>query len=361
MSYLRHTAVMIVAGCVIAGVVGTPAAAEPSPGAGAAATVAAAKQALLTKVDERLTDLGSFDTTISGAQHLTSGHKQALTTALASARSGLTALRTRISAETTAAALAADAKEMTTGYRVYLLLGPQIRLTIAMDVEADVANQLATVSDTIASLIAKAKAAGQDTTQVEANLSDLRQQLSTARSTIAGKTDQLLAVKPGPNADSITAIVKTARVFGPNVELRRTLSSRLGENFIEVRDQFINRGNQPVPHCWLLHINFGYPLLEPGASTYCYKGPVAPRFDSAAWFKRKNFRAAPEPQEAHRGTGEVFAYIDPAVDAKGNVLAGVVNRKRGFGVKVEYNRKEYARLGNWQHWGPGGSYVGALP
>jgi hypothetical protein len=159
---------------------------------------------------------------------------------------------------------------------------------------------------------------------------------------------------------SLTAIIKCARVFGPNVELRRTLSGRLGENFIQVHDRFINRGNQPVPHCWLLHINFGYPLLEPGASTYCYKGKLSPRGDSPAWFKKKNFRSAPQPQEKHRGGGEVFSYIAPATDPRGNVLAGVVNRRRGYGVKVEYNRKEYPRLGNWQHWGPGGSYTGAL-
>jgi len=160
---------------------------------------------------------------------------------------------------------------------------------------------------------------------------------------------------------TITGIVRTARVFGPNVELRRTITSTLGESAIRIRDHFTNRGNQAAPHAWLLHVNFGYPLLEPGASTYCYNGRISPRFDSDDWFlKRRDFRAAPAPHESHRGSGEVFAYIDPKADAGGNVLAGVVNRKRGFAVKIEYNKKDYPRLGNWQHWGPGGSYTGAL-
>lgn len=159
---------------------------------------------------------------------------------------------------------------------------------------------------------------------------------------------------------SITGLVRTARVFGPNVELRRTITSRLGEPAIHVRDRFTNKGNQTVPHAWLLHINFGYPLLEPGASTYCYKGKLSPRGDSPEWFKRKDFRAAPPPQEKHRGGGEVFSYIDPPADAGGQVVCGVVNRKRGFGVRIAYPKKDYPRLGNWQHWGPGGSYTGAL-
>lgn len=170
-------------------------------------------------------------------------------------------------------------------------------------------------------------------------------------------------VNPDPSRGeldmSITAIVKTARVFGPDVELRRTLTSRLGENFIRVCDRFTNRGNQPVPFTWLYHINFGYPLLEPDASTYCYRGKLTP-LGHPEWFARKDFRAAPKPLEKHRGTGEGFAFVEPLADAKGNVLVGVVNRKRGFGVKIEYNRKEFPRLGNWQHWGPDGSYTGAL-
>jgi hypothetical protein len=159
---------------------------------------------------------------------------------------------------------------------------------------------------------------------------------------------------------SITGVVRTARVFGPNVELRRTISSTLGEPVIRIADMFTNRGNQPVEHEWLLHINFGYPLLEPGASTYCYKGKLTPRPDSVEWFtKRKDFRAAPPPLDEHRGTGEVFTYIDPPADAKGMVTAGVVNRKRGLGLRVEFPKADYPRLGNWQHWGPG-EYTGAL-
>ncbi len=160
---------------------------------------------------------------------------------------------------------------------------------------------------------------------------------------------------------NVTGVVRTARVFNPNIELRRTISSTLGEPSIRVYDQFINRGNEPVPHAWLLHVNFGYPLLEPGASTYCYKGELSPRFDSDDWFlKRKDYRSAPKPLDPHRGTGEAFTYIDAPTDADGMVLAGVVNRKRGFGVKLEYPKADYPRLGNWQHWGPGGSYTGAL-
>lgn len=172
-------------------------------------------------------------------------------------------------------------------------------------------------------------------------------------------------VNPEPAADRmemrITGRVRTARVFGSNVELHRTISSRLGVPAIQIEDRFVNRGNTPAPLAWLLHINFGYPLLEPGAGTFCYPGPVTPAFNSDEWLRtHPDFRAAPEPQKAHRGAGEVVFWVDRPEDRDGNVLIGVVNRKRKFGVKIEYSNRDYPRLANWQHWGPGGSYVGAL-
>lgn len=159
---------------------------------------------------------------------------------------------------------------------------------------------------------------------------------------------------------SITGMVRAARVFNPNVELRRTLTSPLGESVIEIRDHFTNCGNEPVPHAWLLHINFGYPLLEPGVSTYCYKGKITPRPDSVAWYSRKDFKRAPLPQKAHAGAGEACTYIEPVADRRGLATVGVVNEKRRFGVKIEYAPKQFPRMVNWQHWGPCGSYVGAL-
>jgi hypothetical protein len=172
-------------------------------------------------------------------------------------------------------------------------------------------------------------------------------------------------VNPDPRTGelemSITGQVRTARVFGPNVELRRTIRSTLGTPAFTLEDCFTNRGNTPAPFAWLLHCNFGYPLLEPDASTYCYAGRLIPAFNSDAWMAaQKDVRAALPPQETHRGTGEVCWYIDPVADRTGQVTIGVVNRRRNFGLKIEFNQRDYPRLANWQHWGPAGEYVGAL-
>ena len=159
---------------------------------------------------------------------------------------------------------------------------------------------------------------------------------------------------------SITGQVRTARVFGPNVELTRTISSTLGEPAIRIRDAFVNRGNETVEHGWLLHINFGWPLLEPGASVLCYNGKVTPRFDSVAHYTETDHRRVPQPLDGHRGGGEDCAYIDHTTGPDGMVLCGAVNERRGFGVMIEYDKAQFPRMVNWQHWGPNGSFVSAL-
>jgi hypothetical protein len=159
----------------------------------------------------------------------------------------------------------------------------------------------------------------------------------------------------------ISGLVRTARVFGPNLELRRTIYSRLGVPAINIADEFTNRDDKQVPLAWLLHINFGFPLLEPEASVYCYRGELSPIRGREEWFREGvNYRAAPQALEAHRGTGEYVTYVDPEAADGDRVLCGVVNQRRGFGVKVEFSKRDYPRLVNWQHWGPGGSYMGAL-
>jgi len=164
----------------------------------------------------------------------------------------------------------------------------------------------------------------------------------------------------GNDAMSITGVVRTARMFGPNVELRRTIASTLGEPVIRIRDEFTNRGNAPARHCWLLHINLGWPLVDKGARIV-YRGRVTPRDDSVAWFADPaRYKVVPAPVAAHRGAGEDVAFVDPTTDREGLCHVGVVNEKLPLGVEIVYRKRHFPRLVNWQHFGAGGEYVVGL-
>jgi hypothetical protein len=134
------------------------------------------------------------------------------------------------------------------------------------------------------------------------------------------------------------------------VQLRRTITSSLGENFIDVTDEFFNAGIKPVPHAWLLHINFGYPLVDEGAEL-CFNGKVEPRDDegSKARFRAGvDYRRVPGPSVPTRGDGSAVAYVTPEIDAKGRATVGIVNAKLELGVAVRYDPRQFPRCGNWQ-------------
>jgi hypothetical protein len=173
-------------------------------------------------------------------------------------------------------------------------------------------------------------------------------------------------VQPDPRSGqpqmSVTGVVRYGSFYNPCVELRRTIASTLGSNAIEIADEFFNAGNEAVPHAWLLHINFGYPLVDGGAEL-CFDSPRMELTDapeSALRFaKDVNFKRIPEPQERHRGPTSAVAHLFPRPDRTGQATVGIVNRKLGFGVCIQYSVKEFPRCANWQHFGPH-EYVTAL-
>ena len=166
----------------------------------------------------------------------------------------------------------------------------------------------------------------------------------------------------GQNEMSVTAIVRYGPFYGPNVELRRTIASTLGGNAIGVTDEFSNVGNTPAPHAWLLHINFGYPLVDAGAEL-CFDAKVQPLDNDSARARFGDLakaRKIPAPLKDHRGETSAVAYLFPRSDRQGRATVGIVNRKLGVGVAIRYSTREFPRCGNWQHFGPSGEYVTAL-
>lgn len=174
-------------------------------------------------------------------------------------------------------------------------------------------------------------------------------------------------INPDPRAGrtrmSIVGIVRYGALYGPCIKLRRTIASELGANRIEISDEFFNAGNQPVPHAWLLHINFGYPLVDAGAEL-CFDSPKIEPTDApesiSRFRKGVDFKHIPGPQEAHRGPASAVAHLYPrAIDRSGRTTVGIVNRRLGIGAAIHYNTRQFPRCGNWQHFGPQ-EYVTAL-
>jgi hypothetical protein len=184
-----------------------PAGAAPTPGAG----LDAAKKVLTARIDGRLETLRALNVAIGGATHLSSAHKSSLQGIVDNDQSGLGALKTKVAGETTTTALKADATSMVDDYRIYVLATPQVHLVIAADLETTAGTELSQAADKLATAIDTAKKAGKDTIKAEADLADMRAQISASGTALSGKADAILAVKPGPDANAIHASVTPVR------------------------------------------------------------------------------------------------------------------------------------------------------
>jgi len=164
-------------------------------------------------------------------------------------------------------------------------------------------------------------------------------------------------VQPDPAAGkldiSISAVIKQSRLFGPNLELRRTISSTIGEPVIRINDVVTNCGSAPTPHMMLYHCNFGWPLVDEG-SDIVWKGRCVSfgrDMDDELFNSKHNFRKCQKPLESHRGGGEACGIIDVAADSKGICTVGICNRKLNIAIVMKYKKKQLPSLTNWQHWG----------
>jgi hypothetical protein len=155
--------------------------------------------------------------------------------------------------------------------------------------------------------------------------------------------------------------MKQSRVFGPNLELKRTISGTLGEPIIRIHDVVTNVGNTPAPHMLLYHCNFGWPLVDEGTDIV-WKGKCESRgldMDNAIFNSKRNFRKCSRPLESHRDSGEGCGFVDVTADKKGLCTVGLHNRRLGIALSMTYKKRQLPCLANWQHWGPG-EYVTAL-
>jgi galactose mutarotase-like enzyme len=160
---------------------------------------------------------------------------------------------------------------------------------------------------------------------------------------------------------SITAVMKESKAFGPHLELRRTISSTLGQSTITISDEVTNQGNTSCPHMILYHCNFGWPLVDEGTDIV-YRGACQSRgmdFDNELFNQTHDYKKCQKPLQSHQGAGESCGFINVPPNSDGLCHVGLVNNKLNLALTLTYPKQQLPALTNWQHWGPG-EYVCAL-
>ena len=160
---------------------------------------------------------------------------------------------------------------------------------------------------------------------------------------------------------SVTGTMRETAVFGENLTLTRTVSSKLGATSFAIHDVVTNEGFKKTPFQLLYHCNIGWPVVDAGSEILTPTRVIAPR-DAAAADGKENWWKCDAPTH---GYAEKVYFHDMDAEKHGTVRAALVNdgfkRGEGFGVYVKYNKNELPRFVEWKQMGEQDYVVGFEP
>ena len=152
---------------------------------------------------------------------------------------------------------------------------------------------------------------------------------------------------------SVSGKVRQSTVFGENLVLKRTITTKVGDNSIYIHDVVENEGFTVSPLMLLYHCNFGFPLVSEDTKLVTNCADVTAR-DAAG--------------VGHEGTSTVFQ--QPTADYAEQVFyrrsaedsfAALVNEKLGLSAKLSFSSKELPWLVEWKQMGQQDYVVGVEP
>ena len=155
----------------------------------------------------------------------------------------------------------------------------------------------------------------------------------------------------------IAGTMREAVALGTTLELRREITTTLGERRISIHDRVENLGGLRSPLMLLYHTNPGFPLLDEGtrflvnsqlSTEWLQDRPV-----DAAVYERAG---APEP-----GAGDDVYVHRPVPDANGNVSVALINDRLAYGLQWRMPAAELPLVTQWQHFATAGYVTGVEP
>ncbi len=161
---------------------------------------------------------------------------------------------------------------------------------------------------------------------------------------------------------SVTGTMRETVVFGENLTLTRTVSTKLGQTRFWIHDVVTNEGFDTIKYMLLYHCNIGWPAVDEGSEMISPSRLVAPR-DAEAEEGKEDWYKVDAPIHKY---AEKCYYHDMTPARDGTVTVAVVNDgfisgREGFGVYVKYNKKQLPRFVEWKQMGEQDYVIGLEP
>jgi len=157
----------------------------------------------------------------------------------------------------------------------------------------------------------------------------------------------------------VSGLMREARLFGPCLEMRRTISAYGdGAGFV-LRDTITNTGARRTPCMLLYHINTGFPLLDDGTELVLPTTSVEPR-DAAAEDGKADYAKMHAPVA---GYAEKVYFHTMKACKEGCVTVALINRHLGdgLGLRLRYRAAELPCFTEWKMLGDREYVLGLEP
>jgi hypothetical protein len=191
----------------------------PTTGVTASVTLTAAEKTAISRADSeiarRVTALTNLNTRVQAMQEITDTFKQSLSASIQTDISNLTALKTKIDADTDLTTLKTDVKSVTQSYRIFALIIPQGTIAAAADREVTLVNMMGTLGGKLQARVVQASSQGANVTALSAALTDMSAKLQDAQTQAEASVTASASLTPDNGVAAAMAsnasALKTAR------------------------------------------------------------------------------------------------------------------------------------------------------
>lgn len=144
---------------------------------------------------------------------------------------------------------------------------------------------------------------------------------------------------------AVTGVVDEARLFGNKLRMISTISTQIGQPGLTVSDTIVNLSAEPSELELLYHINFGPPLVRPGARVVLPVRKLAPRDATAVGNVDEWNLYGPESP----GLGEAVFFADLATKADGQTQTLLRSADGSQGVSLKFNKSQLPCFTLWKN------------
>jgi len=144
---------------------------------------------------------------------------------------------------------------------------------------------------------------------------------------------------------SVTGVVDEARLFGNKLRMTSTIRTKAGQPGLTIADTISNLSAETSELELLYHINFGLPLLNPGAKVVLPVTKAAPRDEVAVGNVGEWDVYGPESP----GLGEAVFFFELAAAADGKTQALLRNAVGNQGVSLKFNKNQLPCFTLWKN------------